>query len=215
MRKFLLFLGLISLSCSSFAGDDEPVNLTADIPYVDIKHNKKIVRIQRNQDNANIIDLEFALTSRPCPPYCIQPVKIAEGVETIAEMELIKFMQQKSQGDESILLIDSREEKWLSKGMIPGAINIPWTDLYHKKTTQGKVIEILTLTFDAVKIRSLWNFENAKTLIFYCNGAWCGQSPTNIRALLNLGYPAAKIKWYRGGIQSWKSFGLTTIKGGH
>jgi len=211
MRKFLLFLGLITLPCSSYAGDDEPVNLTADIPYVDIKHNKKLIRIQRNQNNANMIDFEFALTSRPCPPYCIQPVKIAEGVETIAEMELIKYLQKKSQGDESILVIDSREEKWLSKGMIPGAINIPWTDLYHKKTTQGKVIEILTLSFDAVKIRSLWNFENAKTLIFYCNGPWCGQSPTNIRALLNLGYPADKIKWYRGGIQSWKSFGLTTM----
>jgi rhodanese-related sulfurtransferase len=212
MRRFLYIVGMIALPCIAIA-EDKPVNLTAELPYVDIKHNKKIVRIQRNQDNASIIDLEFALTSRPCPPYCIQPAKIAEGVETIAEMEVIQYLQKISQGDSGIMVIDSREEKWLSQGMIPGAINIPWTELYNKSASQEKVIEILTLTFDVVKIGSLWNFENAKTLIFYCNGAWCGQSPTNIRALLNLGYPAKKIKWYRGGIQSWKSLGLTTVQG--
>jgi len=49
-------------------------------------------------------------------------------------------------------------------------------------------------------------------LLLYCNGPWCGQSPTNIRTLLTLGYPAHKIKWYRGGMQAWESLGLTTVK---
>lgn len=40
----------------------------------------------------------------------------------------------------------------------------------------------------------------------------CGQSPTSIRALLSQGYSAHKTKWYRAGIQSWKQFGLTTVK---
>jgi hypothetical protein len=26
------------------------------------------------------------------------------------------------------------------------------------------------------------------------------------------GYPADKIKWYRGGMQSWEIVGLTTVK---
>jgi rhodanese-related sulfurtransferase len=56
----------------------------------------------------------------------------------------------------------------------------------------------------------MWNSENAKTLVLYCNGAWCGQSPTNVRQLLAVGYPAYKLKWYRGGMQSWKSLGLPT-----
>jgi rhodanese-related sulfurtransferase len=47
--------------------------------------------------------------------------------------------------------------------------------------------------------------------VFYCNGAWCGQSPTNIKTLLMLGYPANKIKWYRGGMQDWRMLGLTTV----
>jgi len=41
---------------------------------------------------------------------------------------------------------------------------------------------------------------------------WCGQSPTNIKDLLALGYPAHKIKWYRGGMQDWEILGLNTAK---
>ena len=211
MMKNILSVVAISFSFSVMAGDD-PVNLAKDIPYVDIKHKSKIIRIQRNPDTGNMIDLEYGLTSRPCPPYCIQPIKIAEGVETIGELELINYLQQKSKGNEHILVIDSREKKWLKKGMIPGAVNIPWQQLYNQTTTPAKVEDILTLHFDVAKIDTLWNFQNARTLVFYCNGPWCGQSPTNIRALLNLGYPANKIKWYRGGMQSWKSFGLTTVQ---
>jgi rhodanese-related sulfurtransferase len=68
----------------------------------------------------------------------------------------------------------------------------------------------MVLRFGAARMGGLWNFENARTLIFYCNGAWCGQSPTNIKQLLSFGYPAHKLKWYRGGMQSWKSLGLAT-----
>jgi len=49
-----------------------------------------------------------------------------------------------------------------------------------------------------------------EAVVFYCNGPWCGQSPTNIKQLVALGYPAHKLKWYRGGMQDWKSLGLTT-----
>ena len=206
-----IFTALLCILPFVCVADDQPVNLTADIPYIDIKHNNKIIRIKRNPDNGNIIDLDYALTSRPCPPYCIQPMKIAEGVETIGEMELISYLQKISQGSEDIMVIDSREEKWLRKGMIPGAINIPWQHLYNKTSKPAKVAELITFHFNVTKVGALWNFQNARTLVFYCNGAWCGQSPTNIRALLNLGYPAHKLKWYRGGMQSWISLGLTTI----
>lgn len=210
MNKSILIL-LISILPQHVFAENEAVNLTADLPYVDIKHNDQTIRIKRISEKGNIIDLDYALTSRPCPPYCIQPAKIAEGVETIAELELIKYLKQISEGSENIMVIDSREHEWLTKGMIPGAINIPWQRLYNKKSSPDKVAELITFHFNVTKIGPLWNFQNAKTLIFYCNGPWCGQSPTNIRALLNLGYPAEKLKWYRGGMQSWKSLGLTTV----
>ena len=58
----------------------------------------------------------------------------------------------------------------------------------------------------------LFYFDNAKTLVMFCNGMWCGQSPNNIKDLLKYGYPAEKIKWFRGGMQTWEILGFNTVK---
>ncbi|MCK7581426.1 MAG: rhodanese-like domain-containing protein [Chromatiales bacterium] len=97
---------------------------------MEVQHKGKTVRIERNQDNTNMVDLEFAITSRPCPPYCIQPMVLAAGVETIGELEVLSYLKRMSAGDDSILVIDSRDPEWLTKGMIPGAVSIPWTRLH-------------------------------------------------------------------------------------
>lgn len=167
--------------------------------------------IQRNQDNSNTIVSDYALTSRPCPPFCIQPMDLAPGVETIGELELLALLEKINFGEIDGLLIDSRTPDWAEKGMIPGAINLPWTTLSVKKSDMFTISDIFESTFGAIPLDGMWDYSNAKTLILYCNGAWCGQSPTNIRTLLTLGYPAHKIKWYRGGMQSWQSFGLTVV----
>ena len=208
---FISYLLCFIFSHSVLSENNDVVNITTTIPYVEVKHKGKIIRIKRNQDHGNMVDLDFALTSRPCPPYCIQPIKLASGIETIGELEVLNYLQ-KADNDESVLVIDSREKKWLGKGMIPGAISLPWEKLYNKTTSDEEISEILQFQFNASLTGKLWNFENTKTLVFYCNGPWCGQSPTNIRALLSIGYPAYRIKWYRGGMQSWKMFGLTTVK---
>ena len=215
-RVTCLYLSCLSLLLSLvfsqhvLADNNTWVNITTTIPYVEVMHKGKTVRIQRIQANANIIDLDFALTSRPCPPYCIQPIKLEPGIETIGELGVLSYLK-KAAKDEPVLVIDSREPRWLRKGMIPGAINIPWTVLYNKTASDEEIVNILQLHFNVVNTGKLFNFQNAKTLVFYCNGPWCGQSSTSIRALLSLGYPAHRIKWYRGGIQSWLQFGLTTV----
>jgi len=118
-----------------------------------------------------------------------------------------------SEGDSSILLIDSRTPDWVRKGTIPGARNIPWTRLNPARGADPISIgDILTGEFGANDLEGLWDFSNAKTLILFCNGMWCGQSPNNIKNLLRFGYPAHKIKWYRGGMQTWETLGLSTVK---
>jgi rhodanese-related sulfurtransferase len=92
---------------------------------------------------------------------------------------------------------------------------IPWQRLHSAYATPRQIAELLELRFGAVFQEGLWNFENAKTLVLYCNGPWCGQSPTNVKQLLALGYPAHKLKWYRGGMQVWKILGLTTVPPAH
>lgn len=209
-RAPAVFLAALVLAASAVAAD-QPVGITARQPYLDVVHEGRLVRIQREPDNFNQIDPDFAMTSRPCPPYCVQAMQLAPGVETIGELELLDYLQRVTRRDESVMVIDSREEEWLQRsGIIPGAINLPWNRLHPAHADADAIADILTLQFGAARTGLLWNFENAKTLVFYCNGIWCGQSPTNIRQLLALGYPAHKLKWYRGGMQSWKSLGLTT-----
>ncbi len=189
------------------------VQITADIPSVDVVNNGEKVTIMRNQDTSNTINPDFAKTSRNCPPFCINPIKIAEGVETLGELEMIQYLKMKSNGNETILVIDSRTADSFAMGTIPGSINIPWKNLTISAGADPFTIsDILQKQFGVREQEGLWDFSNAKTLILFCNGMWCGQSPQNIYALLKFGYPAEKIKWYRGGMQNWEGLGLTTVK---
>lgn len=189
-----------------------PVGITPELAHVTVLHQGKRVIVERNPDTFNLIDPDFSLTSRPCPPYCIQPMQLAPGVETLGELELLTLMQRLGD-DPSLLFIDSREAEWiLRSGLIPGAIHLPWTALHPAHNDPEKIAELLQFKFGVTRHGGLWNFEHAKTLVFYCNGPWCGQSPTNIRQLLALGYPAQRLKWYRGGMQAWKALGFNTVQ---
>lgn len=189
------------------------VYITHDLPYVEVLHKGKRVKIERNQNTFNTIDPDLTLTSRPCPPFCIQPMTIAPGVETIGELEMIDYLRAISAGNKNFIVIDSRGGDWPKRtGIIPGAVVIPWEELFLARNDSEKVAQILEDKFKAVRDGTFWSFAQSRTLIFYCNGPWCGQSATNIKTLLTLGYPANRIKWYRGGIQAWKSLGLTTVE---
>ncbi len=189
------------------------VNITPEIESVSVRHGDQEITVMRNQNEKNTVNPAFAKTSRKCPPFCIQPASLAPGVETIAEVELLDYLSRMSQGDDSILVIDSRTPAWVAKGTIPGAVNIPWTSLNPAKGADPISIgEILEERFGARNLEGLWDYRDARTLVMFCNGMWCGQSPNNIMNLLGFGYPAHKIKWYRGGMQNWEILGLTTAK---
>lgn len=207
----LLASAAIVASSAAFAG--KPVGITSDIMSVPVTHDGKKTEIKRDQNNAATVTPAFAKTSRPCPPFCIQPISLAPGVETIGELEIIDYIKKMQSGDDSILVIDSRTPDWVARGTIPGAINIPWTKLSLKKgASQLDIDDILVNEFGAKEGDNGMDFSSGKTLVMFCNGMWCGQSPTNIKALLNLGYPAEKIKWYRGGMQDWSILGLSVAK---
>ena len=57
----------------------------------------------------------------------------------------------------------------------------------------------------------IFDYTYARTLVMYCNGSWCGKTPSAINKLLSYGYPSHKIKYYRGGMQAWQSLGLTVV----
>ena len=219
MRRPLPFL-LLFVSAAAPAADpseglfdleDLRVKITESLPFVELGVGKDRILLMRHQDPDHTVESPYDQTARGCPPYCVQPMHLAPGVETIGELELIEHLRRAASG-EPVLVIDSRTPVWTARGMIPGAVEIPYDRLDPATADPAAVAELLQLEFGAARVDGLWNFETAKTLVFYCNGAWCGQSPTNIRALLNYGYPAHKLKWYRGGMQAWEQLGLTTVK---
>ena len=135
------------------------VNITPVLESVTVIHGDKNVKIMRNQNQKNTVNPAFAKTSRKCPPFCIQPSKLHVGVETIAELEVLAYLKQIKEGNESILVIDSRTPAWVAKGTIPGAINIPWTSLNPAKGADPISIgEILEDRFNAQNLEGLWDF---------------------------------------------------------
>ncbi|MEA1050357.1 rhodanese-like domain-containing protein [Lamprobacter modestohalophilus] len=187
------------------------VKIAPDRPYIELLQGEEKVLLMRHQDPGHTIRPPFEKTSRPCPPYCVQPMQLAPGVETIGELELIDYLQRAAGELSDVLVIDSRTPDWFARGTIPGALNIPYTQLDPAHAKPAQIAELLQLEFGAVAVDGLWDFDHVKTLVFFCNGAWCGQSPTNIKALLGFGFPAHKLKWYRGGMQAWEQLGLTTV----
>ena len=215
IHQILPFTGglLALLLVSQVPAADLAVGISRDMDKFEGTLNGRKVVIMRDQNQSNTVNPAFAKTSRKCPPFCIQPAQLAPGVETIGELELIGYVQKMAAGDDSVLLIDSRTPDWVAKGTIPGAVNLPWTRLNPAKGADPITIaEILTGQFGAKEIEGLWDFNDAKTLVLFCNGMWCGQSPNNIKNLLRFGYPANRIKWYRGGMQDWEILGLSTEK---
>jgi hypothetical protein len=75
------------------------VNITVDLASVDVTHDGQKVTIMRNQNQANVVNPDFAKTSRKCPPFCIQPSELAPGVKTIAELEVLQFLKKINDGD--------------------------------------------------------------------------------------------------------------------
>ena len=214
MRKtiFHTLLGLLAatfiLPAAWAAGE---VNITPNMANVDIVYQGKKIRIERNQNQDYKLTNSFSKTSRKCPPFCIQPTKVAPDVETVSEIDLLYFLMTRVK-DKTGLLIDARVESFYTKGTIPGSVNIPFTT-FTKETTDPALAAALKQI--GVKESGLGDldFTNAKPLILWCNGPWCGQSPRAIKGLLALGYPPSLLYYYHGGMQMWQILGFTTVPG--
>ncbi len=191
MKNLTLTIALIFTTGAALAQNQ--VRISKDMPSAIVQTPNGPVEVERIQDTEHKISGEWALTSRPCPEFCIQPMTPAEGVTTIGELELIEMLQ-----NPEIVVVDSRTPDWFKGGTIPGAVNIPYNFILDELVQLGCVPD-----FDG------WDCAAAKRVAMFCNGIWCGQSPTAIRNMIQAGYPADQISYYRGGMQVWRLLGLT------
>jgi len=195
MVRTILFPSILALAAPVFASMAlaDPVNITPDTLSVTVMTDAGPAEISRIQDPANEVSGEWARTSRPCPNFCIQPMSPAEGVTTVGELEVLAALQ-----DPETIVVDSRVTADYRGGTIPGAVHIPYTEMADRLSELG-----CELDFDGFVC------DQARPVLLFCNGPWCGQSPTAIRRIIEAGYPADRISYYRGGMQVWRMLGLS------
>lgn len=208
MKAVLIMLAVVLMNIT--AVDALEVNITRDISQFQVTHGRQQITIMRRQDRTSTIAPDFSLTSRPCPPFCAQPMQVAAGVATIGEVELVAFMRQQM-ADGSGILIDARTPDWHARGTIPGSVNIPFTQLHPAQGADDITLSESLSQLGVTERDDGWDFSRAKQAVLWCNGPWCGQSPTAVRGLLSIGYPAEKLFYYRGGMQLWQVFGLPVV----
>lgn len=177
----------------------DTVNITPDVAAVTVTTDVGPVEIRRIQDTAHELSGEWARTSRDCPNFCIQPMSPAPGVTTVGELEVLAALQ-----DPEVLVVDSRVRADFLGGTIPGALHIPYAETADRLSELGCEED-----FDGFVC------DNANHVVLFCNGPWCGQSPTAIRRMIEAGFPADRISYYRGGMQVWRMLGLTVTEPVH
>ncbi len=207
-RLLITSIFILPLLGENLQDRDLIVKITEDIPYITTINSGKKIIVERIQDTNNRLTDDYTKTSRPCPPFCIQPTKVADGVKNIGELELLSFMQNEVPKGRGVV-IDARLKSWFEIETIPSAINIPFTVIQN--ASKGKVKKIFQLLGMRIKANGNWDFSKAKTLAVFDNGMWCEQSKHFIDGMIAHGYPKEKISYYRDGFQGWKLLGLTTV----
>lgn len=114
----------------------------------------------------------------------IQAIKAAQSVHTVGELEVYQHHMK------GLPIFDARKPDTANGVTIPGSKNIPYDEL------TGRMDEL----------------DKNNPSIFFCNGPQCPQSSTAIRNLLDAGYPADSILYYRGEMHDWITLGLPVQK---
>jgi len=223
----IIFLCIIFISFSK--GDNtssllssvetDHINSSGDMQHITIE--REIDPLCKNIHITNEMFWQNKYASNVVPEVCkstfitsagktIFPMQIHRGVETYGEVEVMSFIK-KMQEDKNMLFIDTRDEEWYEYRTIPGAINMHYVYMMMPKVFEAEY-KVSLVKLGIVRNNNSFDFSKAKTLLLFCNGAWCSQSPKMVNALLTMGYPPQKIKWYRGGMDDWLGLSMTTTR---
>ncbi len=103
------------------------------------------------------------------------------------------------QKDDSMLLVDTGGEEWYEyRTIIPGAINIHYVYIMKPKNFKEEYQEAL-ITLGIFGKRKPFDFSQAKTILLFCNGAWCSPITQNGQSSAGFMLSAGKNKAVQGG----------------
>jgi rhodanese-related sulfurtransferase len=225
----ITFLLIIFISFSFSAENSIALQFSGvETDYINGKGEKKQITIEREIDPqcmdihiSNDVFWKAKYASSKVPKACkstfitsagkvIFPMQIHKDIETYGEVEVMAFVKE-MQHDDTMLFIDTRDEEWYEYRTIPGAMNIHYVYIMKPEVFAEEYKASLE-KLGILGKKKPFDFSKAKTILLFCNGAWCSQSPKMIKALLSLGYPPEKIRWYRGGMDDWLGLSMTTTR---
>lgn len=128
----------------------------------------------------------------------LQPLVPLPGVTLVTEIEVLHALN-----NPSVMVIDMRDEEDPLEATIPNTFHIPYNEIEDRLDKLGC----------QRRADKSWDCVAASSIIAFCYGPMCLQSPAGIKNLVRMGYPVEKIAYYRGGMMDWEALGLTTVKG--
>lgn len=143
--------------------------------------------------------------SASCNGPCVAPLSAARDVVTIAEREVIEFVTGQIANGTG-LLVDSRDPDNRATGFIAASLNIPAALL---RKNNPFLNDILMAMGGQVTDGAL-TFAQALPIVVFDDGPSTGDAPAFINLLIDEGYPADKLSYYRGGMLVWTALGLST-----
>jgi rhodanese-related sulfurtransferase len=185
--KAVVVCALSVLGTQVFAADPEPLNIVPDVKSISFDSREGPVTIGRYSNDIMLVK------------GSIRPMAPTPGVTPVGELEVLDALQ-----DSAYIVVDTRTVQTQYGGTIPGSVNVPFNEVTDRLDELG-----CSGSSDA------WSCEQALNVVLYCNGPNCGQSPIAMAAMVEAGFPADKISYYRGGMLAWTSLGLTTRENTH
>lgn len=195
-RAFATTLAFIAASTAVTAQDAQPASYTSNTPLVSQAPAADMTRLR-----------ELAQVDGPCDGLCLMPTVVTQGVPSVAEREVISFLGQAVPNGQGIL-IDARDTESRGAGTIPGATHVPAAVLDPSNSYR---IDIL-MALGATRTGNTLDYSTAAPLMVFDNGPADSDAAAMIAALLEAGYPASKLSYYRGGMLVWVALGLSVAE---
>jgi rhodanese-related sulfurtransferase len=101
--------------------------------------------------------------------------------------------------------VDARMPNARAMGFIPGSVSLPHESMQANNAFRDDILEAL----GARGFEGVFNFADALPLVVFDNGPSQNDAGQLIGHLRAAGYPADKLRYYRGGMQVWSVVGLT------
>ena len=183
----LLVCAIGALWMTALQAEEEPLNIIPDTESISFDSQEGPITLRRFANDIMLVK------------GAIRPMVPTPGVTPVGELEVIAALQ-----DSDYIVIDTRTVETQYGGTIPGSIDIRYDEIADRLDEVG-----------CESAQAGWNCEQALNVVLYCNGPNCGQSPRAMAAMVEAGFPASKIFFYRGGMLAWTSLGLTTRENTH